>query len=209
MPMVYTHTYKVPTWIVLNLQGEDNEKRRTWLLKALEKAGARTQPWPGHTFGQALLGFRRKGYAHQLPVAYPYNLDTSLLLRACSEHIKTVLSPTSYLGGAFKAPAHRIDRKVESDADFEVLFNSVLALEDDIGLSQIFQVAEECYAGKANDSRVWVTVGPAPLSVLTRISNRVITIGDDPNNTICINEINTKKELEETLNNYFTKESQK
>ena len=204
MSMVYTRPYKVANWIVV--EGVKGKKRLEAVLEVLKKAGAKTVDWPGQTFKDHLLTFRKKGYAHHLPDEYPYNIDTSLLLRAAADHIKVAVSPTSYLGGAFSVPAHYINRKVTGEQDFENLFNEIIALEDDLGLSQIFRLGEDCNSGRSTDVRAFVSVGPVPKKLLTRMAGRVITVGDETNNDIVVGGLKEESQIQEAVNKFFTGE---
>lgn len=199
MPMVYDRAYKVPVWVLINTA---DEKKKEKLVQLLTKEGAKLKQWPAPTFAECILSYRKKGYYDHLPQEYPFFVDPSLLLRAAQEHLKAVISQTSYLGGAFKHPANRLDRKVESDASFERLFNSLLDLEEPIGLSQIFQVAEDCHSEGPRNFSVFVTTENAPKSLLTKIANKVITIGDGEENDIVIKEAKIS-ELKQVLSKIF------
>lgn len=198
MAMTYNKTYRVPTWVVLNKTGAKKQKKA---LQVLTEAGAKVKEWPAATFGEFLLTFRNKGYASHLPKEFPYFLDPALMLRAAGEHVKNVLGPTSNLSGAFSSPANRLNRKIESEADYERLFNQILDLEDPISLSQMFQIAENCHSGY-NEATVFVTVGPVPKNLLTKVANKVITIGDDADNDIVTEEAKLE-ELEQLATKLF------
>ena len=201
MAMSYHKVFKVPAWIVLDSM---TRGRRKVIHKWMANAEARVQDWPGNTYAKALYEYRNKGYSHALPVEGPFVLETQLLMRSASEHIKVSLGPTSYLAGSVSHPADRINRNVKDSGDLTTIFNDLLSLEDPIALSQIFQVAENCFRDDVKVSRVWVTDGPAPKNLLTRIADRVITIGDEPNNDIVVDGLN-EEQVSEKLEEFFSK----
>jgi hypothetical protein len=198
MAQVYHKLFKVPVWVILNtMTGKKNDAVQDWFAAA----EARIQPWPANSYPKTLFGFREKGYAHALPEG-KFNLDVALLQRSASEHVKSILGPTSYLAGSVTLPHNRINRSVTGAADLVTIFNDLLSLEDPIALSQIFQVAELCHRDDVKQAKVWVTAGPAPKGILTRIADRVITIGDEPSNDIVVKGL-TKEEISDALSNYF------
>lgn len=199
MAMAYHRVFKVPTWIIIN----DMTKARTKAVMAwLNDAEAYQVEWPGKTFPKALFEYRNKGYAHALP-DYPFVLDTSLLVRAAAEHLKNAVGPTSYLAGSVNLPPNRLNRHTKNDADLVDIFNDLLSLEDPIALSQVFQVQELCYRDDAKRHRTWVSIGPGvPKNLLTRIADRVITIGDEAANDLSVGGLE-KDELNQKLNDFF------
>lgn len=199
MAMAYHRVFKVPTWIVIN----DMTKARAKAVMAwLKEAEAYPVEWPAKTFPKALLEYRNKGYAHALP-EYPFVLETTLLIRAAAEHLKNVIGPTSYLAGSVNMPTNRLNRRAENDTDLVTIFNDLLSLEDPIALSQIFQVQERCFREDTKRHFAWVSTGPGvPKNLLTRIADRVITIGDDPTNDLCVGEVE-KDELTTKLEQFF------
>jgi len=199
MAMAYHRVFKVPVWIVLEKM---TKGRRATILEWMASAEARVQEWPAQSYPKALYEYRNKGYAHALPTG-KFTLDTQLLVRSAAEHIKTVLGPTSYLGGSVSQPTNRLDRTVEKDDDLVTIFNDLLSLEDPISLSQIFQVAEKCHRDDIKISRVWVTNGPVPKNLLTRIADRVITIGDEANNDVVVDGLK-EDQVFERLDKVFT-----
>lgn len=204
MAMAYHRVFKVPVWIILDKM---TKGRRSTVLEWMASAEARVQEWPAQSYPAALYEYRKKGYAHAIPDG-DFVLDTQLLIRSAAEHIKNVLGPTSYLGGSVSQPASRLDRSIKSNEDLVTIFNDLLSLEDPISLSQIFQVAEKCHRDDIKVSRVWVSNGPVPKSLLTRIADRVITIGDEANNDVVIDGLKEDKvfeKLDEVFATLFTK----
>jgi hypothetical protein len=200
MAMSYHKVFKVPTWVILNQMTKGRSKA---VAEWFAEAGALNQPWPGNSFPDAVFAYRGKGYAHALPEKQRFILPVDLLLRAASEHVKTVLGPTSYLAGSVGLPPGQLNRVVEKPEDLVNIFNDLISLEDPIALSQVFQVAERCYREEAPKLYpCWVTAGPAPKSLLTRISGRVITVGDEPSNDVVVGEL-AKDQLFETLEQFF------
>jgi len=197
--MIYTHLYKVPTWIVINKLPKGKRKKVQDFF--VERRNAKLKVWPTEGFGDYLLTFRKKGYQSHLPEQFPYIVDSSLLLRAAGEHVKNVISVTSHLGSSFSVPAHRLNRKVEKKEDLDELLNLVLGLEDEVGLSQMFQVAEDCFTGTEKDKKMFVTLGPVPLKILTKIADKVITIGDEPNNTLVTSDV-SYNDIDYVLNKF-------
>lgn len=203
MAMAYHRVFKVPVWIILTEMTKSKKKAVTEWLK---EADALTVDWPALSFPQALLAYRNKGYAHALPEP-PFVLETQLLLRAASEHLKAAVGPTSYLAGSVNLPPNRLNRSVQSEGDLVQIFNDLLSLEDPIALSQIFQVQERCYREDAKKHRAWVSSGLAdsrgvPKNLLTRIADRVITIGDEASNDLALGETD-KAELTQKLEDFF------
>jgi len=198
MSMVYHKLFKVPVWVVLNkMTSKRNDAVQDWF----DEAEARHQAWPANSYPKTLYSYRNKGYAHALPKG-KFTLDVALLQRSASEHVKMVLGPTSMLAGSVTLPHNRVNRSVTQDSDLVTIFNDILSLEDPIAMSQIFQVAELCHRDDVKQSKVWVTIGPAPKGLLTRIADRVITVGDEPSNDICTGDLK-KEDIPEALSNYF------
>lgn len=205
MAMAYHRVFKVPAWVILDKM---TKSRRAAVIEWMAGAEARVQDWPANTYPKALYEYRNKGYAHALPAKGPFVLETQLLIRSAAEHVKATLGPTSYLGGSVSQPTNRIDRKVEKDEDLVTIFNDLLSLEDPISLSQIFQIAEKCHRDDIKVSRVWVTNGPVPKNLLTRIADRVITIGDEANNDVVVDglkEDQVFEKLDEVFASLFSK----
>ena len=103
------------------------------------------------------------------------------------------------LATALSLPPHRLERKILDDSDYERVFNDLLMLETDTGLSQVFQLGEV----KVN---AFVTEGPAPKNLLTRMARRVINVGDDPQNELCLGKVKLDS-IPEAIENFFKGES--
>jgi hypothetical protein len=82
--------------------------------------------------------------------------------------------------------------------------DEILKLQPTIGLSQVFQVAENCYKEDSQNYKVLVTSAPCDKSLLTTIAKKVIVIGEEDN---C--DINTKELTKKTLSKHLEQEFQK
>jgi hypothetical protein len=197
--MIYNRAFKVPTWVVL---GSMSKNRAKAVSEFFNEAGARYQEWPANLYPEALLNYRNKGYADALP-EYPFILETNLMLRSAGEHLKDCLSPKSQLGGSSGLPPHRVNRKADSRDDLVTIFNDLLSLEDPISLSQVFQIAELCHRDGAKQFKAFVSSGKVPKNLLTKIADRVITVGDGAENDIVVDGL-SNAEIADKLENFFT-----
>lgn len=186
MAMFYYKTYKVPMWVVLQ-----PTQKKTTLLKWFKQAEAHLQPWPSSSFGETLLSYRNKGWRPHLPKEFPFVLNPQLLAVAATEHVKKTLGITSQI--AFQAPPHHTNRKMESEADFERVFDELLTAQAPINLSQMFQVGEKCHQEGRRNYKVFVSEAPVNKNVLTNIADRVITIGESDDCDINVAKVNARE----------------
>jgi uncharacterized protein YerC len=190
----------VPNWIVVGDLVPDSLKAT--ISEWCAATGALKQDWPARSFKDTLYSFRNKGYSDQIKINQPFVIDPSLLLRAAGEHLKVSVSENSKLGGSVSVPISQIDRKVNSESDLEVIFNDLLAVEDPISLSQIFQINERCHEtsrfGKTYTA-FYSLVG-APKALVSRVADRVVEIGSD----IPLSDDETEDTIFEKLENFFS-----
>lgn len=174
--MIYYRNYKVPVWIMLlPMSGDRVGKLTEWLKTDKE---AMVVPWPANSFPETLRSMANKGWAHAVPPKDKSTiLDTQLMMAAAVEHIHKHCGPSAYLTGQTNIPNHRLDRTINGDEDLVRLFNDLLAIEEPVVMSKMFSVAENCHMD-GDKVRVYVTPESCPKSLLTRIADHVITVGD-------------------------------
>ena len=169
MAMSYYKTFAVPGWVILG-----KTKRDDVIMDWFKDAGARIQEWPSASFPKTLESFKGKGWRHvftEKTVVIP----PQLLAQASEEHAR-LMSPysnLSYLNG------HRIDRIARTPEDMVKMYDEILLLQDAIAVSQLFQVQEICYDdNKRIRPQLWITQEPCDRSVISKIANKIITIGE-------------------------------
>ena len=189
---------KVPVWVIL--QNYEDKEKMGEILSWFKEAEVYARPWPSTSFKDTLLAFRNKGWQHEIPKdESEYVVNPQLLALAAAEHVKKTLGATSQI--SFKVPPHHTSRRVKSDADYPRMFDDLLLNQPQIVLSQMFQVGERCHQEGKQNYRVWLTMEPCNRSLLTSISDRVITVGegDDAN-------INTKNVDTASVREYLERE---
>jgi hypothetical protein len=201
MPMIYYKTFIVPMWVVVS----DNTKYRT-IMRYFDQKHARLQEWPSLGFKETLLSFGKKGWSHVIPEHSgdeprpSFIVNPQLLMMAITEHIQKRFGPNTIVH--FSYPTHRLNRQIESDADYDRIFNEILSLQSPTALSQMFQVAERCHQENAPRDLLWVTPAPCETKLLTRIANHVITIGEGQDYTINVTNI-AARQISEHLETFF------
>jgi len=191
MSTIYNQTYKVPVWVVVT---DDKTANGGAAVAYLTDNGAFKREWPSLSFIDTVKNLGKRGWAHLVNQPYPYMLDASFLPVAISTHLKEVFGQTKMVSGAPARPwNHAVNRKVESDLDWQRIFDQIMSLEDSMSLSHLFDVGNKCF-GQSTKYKVFFSNGEVPISVLQRISDNVIVVGEMGNvNT-------TGKTAEETVN---------
>lgn len=173
MSVIYNKAYKVPSWVLVT----SGDEGASAALDFLHQNGALQVQWPGATFKDTVTELGKRGYAHEVSKDMPYQMSVRFLEVAVAKHIKESLGSNKMLSGAPSQPMHVVNRSVQTDADFERIFNEVIQLEDSIALSHLFDVGSRCF-GESTKYKVFYTVGDVPRNVLQRISDSVIVVGD-------------------------------
>jgi hypothetical protein len=180
--------FSVPLWVIM----QPNGKEKT-IEKWFDQSGAKIQPWPAATFKDTVMKYANKGWKHIFPKnpGEQYVLPSQFVMMAIADHVRETLGPTSIV--SFNFPVHRLDRRIRTDVDFVRIFDEVFETQSDIVIAQAFQIAEYCYREGAQNTHVWFTQAPCQKNILTRISERVITIGEDEKSDINVKEVKAAK----------------
>lgn len=175
---LYYEVHKVPFIVVLC-----ESKRSDFVLKWFQKNEALIQKWPGQTFKDTLMSFKTKGWEEYLKEGKI--LHSQLLDQAFVEHIKkSFFSHAQVSFSTHLTP--RINRKIETDFDYQRIFDEMISNVEPIQLSYLFQVQEKCFSKKTPNYKLWLTEAPAPINVLNKIAEKIVTIGEGDNFTIDI-----------------------
>lgn len=171
MSIIYNRLYKVPNWIVLNL---DDEKKAQDLVEKFKKEGVHEVKWISKEFPITINEMARKGWWHEVNKPMPFIANVDFLMVAITQHIKKYgLSKT--LSGTPEKSVASINRKIINGDDYVRIFNAVLENEPDVTLSHIFGIGELCNTDRSK-IQTFITIGPVAKKVLQKVSDRVITI---------------------------------
>jgi hypothetical protein len=201
MAVVYDRVYKVPQWAVVNLQ---NEKQLEAIENWFEEADALEVTLPGLSFVDTCKQLTRQGYSETLMLQTPYIINEHVFAMAVNRHVKNFFGDWAFLSAKMERPIHNVNRLIKSDEDYVRAFHEALNLQPRETLSFLFKVGERCHYDRKKYG-AFVSYGDAPLSLLTKISDRVIKIGDDVNSDIVIEKADKKQKIVEKLETYFTK----
>jgi hypothetical protein len=175
--MIYNTMYTVPVWIVLSLDQakEDEAAQYLAIREALVGADAYEQPWPSASFKDTVKKLGGRGWRHAVK-ELPYIIDSHFLPVAVADHVKSFFDDSKSLGQASRPWHQAIDRKISTEADYARIFNQVLAVEDPLSLSKLFDVGDKCY-GDRTRYYVFFSDSTAPKNVLRAIAANVIVVG--------------------------------
>lgn len=180
MATIYNQAYQVPVWVTVNLRLDDEVQAPKLLAirKYLTDNGAFDQPWPSATFGATVQGMTKKGWAHAVK-AIPYTLDSNFVANAAAEHIRVFFGPSKMLNmGDTKPWHHSVNRKVLVQEDYARLFDEILACQDKVTLSHMFDIGDRCHTGNVKNY-VFFSEGLPPTNLLRGIATNVIVVGDE------------------------------
>lgn len=185
-PMFYYSFFQVPVWVVLeDVEGAD--KVYNWFLEN----EAYERPWPASSFMDTYMSYAQKGWAEV--VNRPGQRNADLLTQAFVEHCKKNLDPYRPVG----VDMYQIVRMVRDLPDakaFAQFFNLTLDTLTPIQLSQLFMVQEIAHPTEKSGHKVWITKGDFDFSTISRLSRRVVTIGEAlPGHTPDINILELPK----------------
>jgi hypothetical protein len=165
--MYYDKTHKVPVWLVVDLA----EEKTNALVAALSEDGAHVQEWPSSSFASTVKSMSRLGWSHIVDTPYPKRVPVEFLSVAASKHIKSIFGENVIFGRPTVPYQHALDRAANTEADLEKIFNAMLGLEEDIGISQIFDLINL-------KSKIYITSGDSSVAkVVARVSDKVVTVG--------------------------------
>jgi len=192
MAMSYYKTFRVPFWVILDKTGKSES-----ILEWFKNAEAKNQEWPAIGFDKTLEEQKKKGWAHVFEEKNVI-IPPQLLAKSVGEHVNEVMSPFARFD--YNA-LHRIDRSYEKTSDCTRMFNDIIAVQDSLILSQAFKVAETCFdESKAVRPMLWITEGPCERSVISKIADRVITIGNGAGF-----DLNIKQVKEDKMDEFLSK----
>lgn len=170
----YNQVYRIPVWVVLDL----NEELAADMTNYLTDLGGYFQEWPGKTFINTVEAMKNSGWSHAMGLPMPYRFSDHALTVAMVRHVQTLFGLNTLLSGTPNRPYHlAVDRVIKDDSDYQKMFDQALALEQPINLSQIFGLAKP-------KAKVYISSAPVSLDIISKISDNVITIGRGGGNTI-------------------------
>lgn len=199
MTDVYYKVFRVPMWAVIG----GSEETVDGVCKWLDKAEARQQVWPTEGFYNKIFEYKDK-YPDYFNPDGTFNPNSAIsfdfIARVASEHLKDFMGLQSGLPVARKA--HFFDRKFKNEQDAVVWIDAAIELFDNLQLSQLFQVIKHSHKEDKARYSLWYTKAPCGIEVIKRISDKVITIGEDPRCDIDVSGLKGKKlgtKLEESF----------
>lgn len=188
--MFYDRPYKVKKWVVV--LGELNEKQQEALKKAMPKKSTLVVPWFSLEMPAELKKLAVEGYWEQINLPMPYFLDMTLALRAVV-NLTRKHNPVAQISS--RPAYHRIcSNRIENESDYVKLCNDVLRANDDITLSQVFDLAR-------HEGGIFVS-NNADIEIVRRLSEEIVTLGNDASCDINVSDL-TGKELASVLSPIF------
>jgi len=194
MSVTYTQVFKVPVWVILNNGRLTNTEMRDFFIEADAKEVA----WGAETFPLTVDAMSRKGWHHIVNQKMPYVTDLNFLQVAINSHIQYTYGTTKYLSGAQILTIKNLNKKIETGDDYVRLYNDVMAIEPDINMSKLFDIAENCKYNKKT-YKVFFSCGNIPKNILQKVSNSVITIGGEGSDIVYAGD--TQETINKTFNN--------
>lgn len=194
--MYYDRVYRVKVWVFL----EDLPKKMSAdLLDFFEKAEARLVKWPAKSFKDTIYELKNKGWAHEFKPDSSGNtiISPQFLNLAFVTHLKKT-NPQAVILNDFERPIYTIDRRIDSDSDYERIFNEVASIFSSTSLSMVFMIGELCHGPHAQ-VKVFVSDEKAPNSVIKKIADNVITIKKDGGD-INTKSLKTEEVIEKIIN---------
>ena len=174
MTVVYTNVFKVPVWVMVNIDREND----SLVLDAFKECNARHIEWKASTFPITINKLSSKGWKHITEQPYPFMIDHNFIPIAINAHLQSSYGRSKSLSGTPTSPVKNLNRRINSGDDYVRLFNDVMNNEPDISLSKLFDIAENCFYNNTK-FKVFITEGNVPKKLLQRIADCVITIGGE------------------------------
>lgn len=173
MSIIYNRVYRVPVWVIVNLPADQAKE----IVKAFDEHGALSVKWPDREFLNTVAGMGSQGWREEVTKERPFFVSVDFMKVAVKKHL-TVFGANKSLSGTPDSSWSRMNRKIETDEDYVRLFNDIMSAEPDVLLSHLFSIGELCHQAGREQVKTFITVGPAPLKVLQKVSDNVITVGD-------------------------------
>ena len=203
MSFVYHRPYLVKNWSIIS--DKVSEKQVKIIKRWFEEAGAYLLEWPLNSYKDFVLDFKNKGYTEVFEEGQEfYTLPEGLLIRSCNEYVKTFNENTNLI---FTGVEHRVGLKIHSESDYGRIFNTILSQQPPVTLSQLFKIWELCHDEDGKRYSMFVTQTPVVPQVVGKLSEKVVTIGPEAGSYILVNPNDTKKEILESIENYFLTEN--
>jgi hypothetical protein len=196
MAQIYYKTFKVPTWIIIDLT---DAKKKKMVKDWLNESGAREQYWPSNDFNETLDQMRSKGHTVDYEGKVPLHRDTIIV--AATEHIKK-LDPVAKILTPIGTTT--VNRFLKSKDDATAIFDKILELQTPTILSFCFRVAEKCHKPNGENEKAWFTEVPCNASLISKISDRVVTIGEGENFSLDLSGKSAKTKIVDTLTEFFS-----
>lgn len=196
MSQIYNRTFKVPLWVIASGKSPKLDKAMEWMATR----NALVVDWPSNSFADRIESMKRKGWMHELKGVYPFFLHYQLLGAAVTDHVKG-MSEKAYPN--FDYPLHKYDRKIDSPADYARLFDDFLMSQPALYLSNLFQIADKCHRDDGVAYRCFVTREPCNRDLISKVAERVVTMGTTTGCDIGLKNIDEDK-LEEYLEKRFS-----
>jgi hypothetical protein len=179
MTTYYDREFPVSKWII----GIDlTEKQEEIITKISNKKGGWYVKWPALEMPEELKKLASEGYAEQINQPMPFFLDLTLALRAMV-NITRRNNPFAPISN--KPQYHHLcNNRIANEKDFIRLANEILAANDPITLSQVFDTAEKTHLS--------VFSLDADKKAVQKIASKVITLGNGSEFDINLSDLNPK-----------------
>lgn len=198
MTIVYSRPYKVPAWVVLNIQ---DEKKKKLVVNWLKEAGSRKQEFGTTGYYDYLMSYKSKGWAHAL-TGTTIVPPVELLERTVVEYSKIVFGPRAQLQPLSSLAG--TSRQITSPEVAQNIFDKSLESQDDIGLSQIFDIYVNCGDQDSNQKKVWYSEDKVNVPVLKRVAEIIYTIGESNVFNLNLGDVKKKEDIIQELEDFFT-----
>ena len=165
MSAYYDRPFPVDKWIIATGL---TDKQKEIFTKTMPKKGVTFMPWPSLFYKDEILSYTHLGYAEYIK-PYPFFLDINSLAIRAAQSLLRKYNQNSQLSG-MPLYHRQVNNKIENDEDYTRVMNEILTLNDEITLSQIFNLAE-------NKDHTFVSYD-AHKPTIQKIATKIITIGN-------------------------------
>lgn len=177
--MFYDRVYRVKKWII----GQDlNEKQQELLKKSMPKTNTVFCPWPSLEMSAELKKLAGEGYFEYVNQPMPYFLEMTLALRAVVNitrraKINAQISPSPLY--------HRLcNNRIAQESDYTRLCDEILKANDEITLSQVFDIRD-------HQHEIWVSFN-ADKETVSKLAEQVVVLGNSDKADIDLSDLNNK-----------------
>jgi len=182
MTTYYDREYPVSKWIIATGL---TKKQQEMLVSAASKNNALVVPWPALEMPAELTSLAKNGYDEQVNQAKPFFLDMVLALRAMV-NITRRNNPFAQISN--KPPYHHVCKnRIETDECVVRLANEILAANDPITLSQVFNTADTCHL-------TYVSID-GDKKTIQKMAKEIVTLGNSDEFDINLKDLLPKDAL--------------